>query len=169
MEGRGRTWKHAQSVRKNVAARPFSVFFGIERENFVEFGSLGNEKSEELRKLEALIHDPWAKDDDIEEVFLKLMADDLLNIGFDYFRRRGRGTLLFDLRGPLGWRRGEVPTLYYLTYDDLLEAGATPSSETQEEINTYDPDSEVPVIFLYDRGESGRVVSKGWDFRAYKN
>lgn len=120
-----------------------------------------------LEKLQHLIHDPWARDEDIETVFLQLMADDLLAIAHEQYLRRGRGTLLFDLRGGLGWRSGKMPTLYYLTYPDLVQAG-NPSESAREEIASYDPEREVPVIFVYNYGGSGQVISKGWDMRAPK-
>lgn len=117
-----------------------------------------------LRLLEQLINDPWASDERIEEAFLNAMAEDLLATGRDYFHRRGRGMLLFDLRGFSGWRRGDMPTMYYLTYDDLIQAGGHPSETTEAEVNSYDPDREIPVIFLYDTGESGRVISESRGF-----
>jgi hypothetical protein len=118
-----------------------------------------------LDHLQTLIHDPWAKDEDIEHTFLQLMAEDLLNLAYEQYRQRGRGTLLFDLRGGLGWRSGSMPPLYYLTYPDLVEAG-NPSESAREEIEKYNPDHEIPVIFVYDYGGSGQVISKGWDLRA---
>jgi hypothetical protein len=121
-------------------------------------------KEDALRRLQQLIHDPYASDESIEEVFLNAMAEDLLATGREYFRRRGRGMILFDLRGLAGWRRGDMPTMYYLTYTDLLQAGGQPSEVTEAEVNSYDPEREVPVIFLYDSGESGRVISEGWMF-----
>ncbi len=122
-------------------------------------------EDERLIRLETLIHDPWAMDDDIEEVFTELMAEDLLATGYEQFRRRGRGALVFDVRGLLGWRRGDMPTMYYLTYPDLVEAGHS-SETTEAEINEYDPYTEVSVMFIYDGHVSGRVVSKNWGLHA---
>lgn len=120
-----------------------------------------------LNRLSNLLHDPWARDEDIEKTFLELMAEDLLAIGNEHYHRRGRGTLIFDLRGSLGWRTGTMPTLYYLTYPDLVAAG-NPSKVAKEEIDAYTPENEVPVMFIYDYGGSGHVISKGWDLRAPK-
>jgi hypothetical protein len=120
-----------------------------------------------LDRLTNMMHDPWASDEDIEKTFLELMAEDLLNVGNEHYHQRGRGTLIFDLRGKLGWRTGTIPTLYYLTYPDLVEAG-NPSTVAKEEIDAYNPQNEVPVIFIYDYGGSGHVISKEWDMRAPK-
>jgi hypothetical protein len=122
-------------------------------------------REDALRRLEYLIHDPMASDESIEEVFLNAMAEELLDLGRQHFHRRGRGTILIDLRGMAGWRRGDMPTMYYLTYQDIIKAGGTPSETTEAEINSYDPENEVPVIFLYDRGESGAVISQSWGMR----
>lgn len=124
-------------------------------------------KQELLGRLEAFIHDPWASDGDIEDVFLELMAEDLLKTGHEQFGLRGRGAIVFDVRGLLGWRRGDMPTMYYLTYQDLVTAGHT-SETTEAEIAEYDPDREVPVLFVYDRGISGHVVTRSWGMRANK-
>jgi len=125
-------------------------------------------KEQLLARLEELIHNPWSMNEEIEEVFLELMAEDLLANGYEQYRKRGRGTLLFDLRGMLGWRRGDMPTMYYLTYPDLLEAGHE-SETTEAEINEYDPEREATVMFVYDGRISGHVISKGWQNRAIKN
>jgi hypothetical protein len=121
-------------------------------------------KQELLDRLQMLIHNPMALDREIEQVFLELMAEDLLQVGNEHFHRRGRGSLLFDVRGVLGWRRGDMPMLYYLTYPDLVEAGHT-SDTTEVEINEYDPDREVPVLFVYDTHMSGHIIAKNWSNR----
>lgn len=118
-------------------------------------------KQELLGRLEELIHDPFALDNDIEDVFLELMAEDLLKTGQQMFHKRGRGSIVFDVRGILGWRRGEMPTMYYLTYPDLVAAGHT-SETTEAEIHDYDPEHEAPVMFVYDRGVTGHVVGQRW-------
>jgi hypothetical protein len=125
-------------------------------------------KQELLDRLQELIHNPVARDEEIEKVFLELMAEDLLNTGLEQCSQRGRGALLFDLRGLLGWRRGDMPTLYYLTYPDLVEAGHT-SDTTEAEINEYDTEREVPVMFVYDTHIAGHVISKNWINRAAVN
>jgi hypothetical protein len=125
-------------------------------------------KEELLARLETLIHNPWAMDEEIEHVFLELMAEDLLGTGQAQFQCKGRGALMFDLRGLLGWRRGGMPTMYYLSYPDLVKAGHT-SKTTESEINEYNPENEVPVMFVYDYATTGRVISRGWNVRASKN
>jgi hypothetical protein len=129
-----------------------------------EYDGLDSRIQGALERLQGLLHNPWTANDDIEQVFLELLAEDLLAIAHEQYLRRGRGTLLFDLRGGLGWRSGQMPTLYYLTYPDLVEAG-NPSESAKYEIDHYDPQKDAPVIFVYDHGGSGQVISKGWDLR----
>jgi hypothetical protein len=118
-----------------------------------------------LQHLSRLLHDPYARDEDIEDVFLELMGNELIDIGIEHFRKRGKGTLLFDLRGKFGWRKGDMPTMYYLTLDDFVEAGGD-AEFLEDEIQQYNPQNQVPVIFVYDYRKSGKVVSKDWGLRA---
>ncbi|NJP04829.1 MAG: hypothetical protein HC837_03950 [Chloroflexaceae bacterium] len=120
-------------------------------------------KEEALGRFDALLHNPAASDESIEEVFLQLMAEELLVAGYKHAQRRGRGVMLYDLRGAFGWRSGQMPTLYYLTFHDMLTAGIDPAEGTEAEIKAYDPNREVLVIFLYGKHHSsGRVISQSY-------
>jgi hypothetical protein len=118
-----------------------------------------------LEHLSQLLHNPNATNEEIEQVFLELMGDDLISMGGDYFRQRGRGMFIFDLRGPPGWRRGDMPTLYYLTPQDYAEAGGD-TEYIEDDVYQYNPQNQVPVIFLYDGRQSGKIISKDWGIRA---
>lgn len=117
-----------------------------------------------LEKLQYLLHNPATPNEEIETVFLELMGEELIDTGREYFRKKGRGVLLFDLRGIAGWRRGDMPTLYYLTLQEYQEAGGD-EEYLEDDINDYNPQEEALVLFVYDYSRSGRVVSKRWDLR----
>lgn len=104
-------------------------------------------------QLLALLNDPDAPDEAIEDVYLRLIAPSAWAEGWRGFREYGRGALIFDLRGR-GWRRTGGIESYYAPEAMLFAPGAERDPAIEVAVGVYQPEDEVVCIVLYDRGPS---------------
>lgn len=107
------------------------------------------ERQQLARQLRTLLDDPASDLGDIDEVYIRLIADQLIQMAHEGHKREGRGAVVIDMRG-IDVRTAKSnlgAPMYYLSITRADEhAIVWPASNVVEEVQGYAPDQECVIV-----------------------
>lgn len=115
------------------------------------------------RQLHALLGNSDADLGDIDEVYIQILGEQVVQMARQTYEREGRGIILIDMHGidVRNTSEGGVP-MYYISIERVRQEGLIwPAVNIEQEIIAYDPDNECVIVIDRESGPRIYIATLG--------